>query len=89
MKNSFPKRAFLALCLALSLALFGGCSCSASSTSETILNTISHIDAVDASKRQKRTRCENVPRRVRFLASSKIILKFLLSITKSCFLLEA
>ena len=76
MKKSFAKRAFLPLCLALSLALLGGCSYSASSTSETILNTISHIDAVDASKRQKRTRCENVPRRVRFLASSKIILKF-------------
>ena len=50
MKKSFPKRAFLPLCLALSLALLGGCSYSASSTSETILNTISHIDAVGASK---------------------------------------
>ena len=89
MKKSFPKRAFLPLCLALSLALLGGCSCSASSTSETILNIISHIDAVGATKRQKRIRCEKVPRRVRFLVVSKIILKFLLSIAKSCFLLEA
>jgi len=35
MKKSFAKQAFLSLCFALTLALLGGCSYSASSTSET------------------------------------------------------
>lgn len=34
-KKNFAKRAFLPMCLAMSLALLGGCSYSASSTTET------------------------------------------------------
>ncbi len=36
MKDSFAKRAFLSPCLALSLALLGGCSYSASSTRKNV-----------------------------------------------------
>ena len=37
-KNNLAKKFFLLLCLALSLALLGGCSYSASSTSESSLS---------------------------------------------------